>query len=118
MEKNICDKELKKRFQSFHLENPDVYKLFEQYSLEVKHSGRKKYSAWTILQVIRWQKDLKTKGNLFKINNDFIALYARLLMEQNSELEGFFEIREMKKSKRKISKYESSKKTLAKTKSA
>jgi hypothetical protein len=39
---------------------------------------------------------VETKGDDFKISNDFIAYYARLFMAYNPQHEGFFKTRPMK----------------------
>lgn len=97
------DKKLLNKFKTFHLENPDVYKMFKQYALKIKATGRSKYSAWTIINVIRWEHDVRSTGDVFKINNDYIALYARLLIYHDGTFEEFFELRTMKKSDRRSS---------------
>lgn len=98
-----ADEGLLERFKIFHKANPFVYRKFREYALRIKLQGHKKYSAWTIINVIRWEEDLKTVGNAFQINNDFIAIYARLLIHNDSSFEKFFELRGMKTRKRKIS---------------
>lgn len=101
------DKDLLQRFKEFHQKNPEVYRLFKLNAEKILLTGRKKYSAWTIIQVIRWEYDLKTQGDVFQINNDYIAIYARLLIYNDSKFKGFFELRSMKPNKRKISKEQS-----------
>lgn len=105
------DKNLLKRFKEFHEKNAFVYQEFYKLSAKMKSNGRRKYSAWTIINKIRWDYDLKTKGDVFKINNDFIALYARLVIYNYPELSDFFSLREMKQHRRLISKEESKRKT-------
>ena len=104
------DKNLLKRFKEFHEKNAFVYQEFYKLSAKMKSNGRRKYSAWTIINKIRWDYDLKTKGDVFKINNDFIALYARLVIYNYPELSDFFSLREMKQHRRLISKEESKRK--------
>lgn len=98
-------KTLNSRFKAFHKENPQVFKAFHNHAKQMKKRGFKTYSAWSIICVIRFNNDLQTNGN-FKINNDFVALYARLLMESCPEFEGFFKIRKMDKNRKTISKEE------------
>jgi hypothetical protein len=100
---NEVDKGLLKRFDTFHKENPEVYSKFKELSYEMRGSGKDHYSGWTIINVIRWEYDLNTRGDVFKINNDFIALYVRLLIYQDPTFAGFFELRKMKKSNRRSS---------------
>ncbi len=88
------DENLLQKFKKYHMTYPEVYREFKK--LAYKMIGiRKKYSAWTIINVLRWNFDLKHEEP-FKINNDYIALYARLLIYHDSQFEGFFELRTMK----------------------
>ena len=91
-----ADPRMVKRFLSYHEQNPQVWERFQEMAASLRSSGRRKYSAWVMIQVIRWEHDIVTKGDVFKINNDFIALYARMLIARRPEFEGFFELREMK----------------------
>lgn len=107
MEKNIfknIDPELLQRFKEYHQANPEIYRQFVIYAHRMK-GVRKKYSAWTVINVIRWNFDLRTTEP-FKINNDFIALYARLLIHHDPSFEGFFELRKMKECRRLVSEEE------------
>jgi hypothetical protein len=106
------DRDLLAKFKAFHLANGFVYEKFKEYARKIKSKGHKKYSAWTIINVIRWEEDLKTRGDVFQINNDFIALYARLLIYHFPEFEKFFELRSMKSVRRKISREESERRSL------
>lgn len=83
------------KFRTFHTENPHVYTKFKNLAFEMKKTGRKKYSAETIINVLRWHTDLVTKGNEFKISNDYRSIYARLLVYQYPEFEGFFSFKGM-----------------------
>lgn len=98
-----ADPRLVDRFVKFHEENPFVWQKFQEYAFKIKKTGKKKYSGWTIVNAIRWHFDLRTSGDSFKINNDFIALYVRLLINQYPEFERFFEQRKMKPINRKLS---------------
>lgn len=82
-----------KRFAQFHKNNPDVYIQFAELARQMKASGRKRYSAETIVNVLRWHTDLKTEGEEFKISNDFRSMYARLFVFRNPEFEGFFSMK-------------------------
>ena len=94
-----CDDVLVDKFINFHRENKDVYELFLINSVIMQQRGYGTYSAWTIANKIRWDKDFQTKSAAeeFKINNNYIALYARLVMAKTPSLEGFFTLRATKK---------------------
>lgn len=87
-------------FADFHLKNPKIFLKFKEYSNEMMKSGIKKYSAWPIIGRIRYEYDLanaKNKTNKrFKINNNYIALYSRLLISYDKKFDVFFELRSMK----------------------
>jgi hypothetical protein len=91
-----CDKKLLEKFKEFHKLNPDVYKLFKKFAIEAKGSGRQRFSHWMIANRIRWYTTIETRGSDYKLSNDFIALYARLLIYHRPEFEGFFLIKKMK----------------------
>ena len=89
------DKKLLSKFKKYHTDYPEIYEQFKKFVIEISNSGRIKYSAWTIINIIRWNYDLQNEEP-FKINNDFIALYARLFVYHYPEYDGFFEFRTMK----------------------
>jgi hypothetical protein len=91
-----ADPRLLLRFIQYHEENPQVYQTFKDYAQRIKATGRGQYSGWVICQVIRWERDVQTRGDVFKLNNDFIALYSRLLIAERPEFADFLELREMK----------------------
>lgn len=99
-----ADPKLVARFKDFHEKNGSVYFKFFDYANRALCRGFKKYSAVTIIHTIRWEEDLKSdSGEVFKINNDYIALYARLLIWHHPIFKDFFELREMKSDRRQIS---------------
>ena len=98
-----ADPDLVERFHGYYERNPDVYEEFAKLATDMKKTGRKKYGAWVLVQALRWHRDLQAVGDVFKINNDYIALYARLLVHDDPVFEGFFEMRRMKASDRRQS---------------
>ena len=84
------------KFMKYHADNSHVYKLFEKYAFQAINSGRKHYSHWVIIGLIRWDYEVTTNAGDFKINNNHIAYYARLFMDAHPQHEGFFNIKKMK----------------------
>ena len=84
------------KWLTWHRENPHVYDLFKRFTFEAIECGHKRLSAWLIVNRIRWETMIVTKGNDFKISNDFIAFYSRWFMIENPEHKGFFKIKKMK----------------------
>ena len=98
-----ADFKLVDRFKRYHVSNPHVWEKFKEFSRLVKSKGRKKYSGWTIINAIRWKYDTSTMGDSFKINNDYIALYTRMMIHEDPSFVGFFELRTMKPTDRRES---------------
>ena len=80
-------------FWDFHNENPHVYSRLVALARKIKDRGFRSYSINSLFEVLRWHSDLETKGSLFKLNNNYRSYYARLIMEKEPDLEGFFSIR-------------------------
>lgn len=61
----------------------------------MKATGKTFYSGYTLFYHMRFEVDLETKGDPFKINNDFIPIYVRLLIYRRPEFEDWFDLREI-----------------------
>lgn len=88
---------LKSRWWDWHKANPHVYAAFERFTFEAIRKGHKQFSAWLIVNRIRWETMVETTGNDFKISNDFIAYYARLFMAYHPEHEGIFKTKQLRR---------------------
>ena len=86
---------LMKSFKAFHAENGHVFNAFRALALQAKDAGIAKTSHWLIINKLRWDYAIQTSGKAFRISNDHIALYPRLLIWQNPEFDGFFELKRM-----------------------
>jgi len=98
-----ADPRLLNRFFKYHRDNPKVYERFVHFAKLLRSRGRKKYSAWAIINFIRWDHDISTEAEDFKICNDYIALYPRLLISEDASFIGFFHLKQMKSEGRKLS---------------
>ena len=77
------------RFFRFHRTNPHVFRSSKSWRRQMKATGRK-IRGRTIIEKMRWDYDIKTTGDVFKINNDFVAIYVRLLIHRYpKDLMGF-----------------------------
>ena len=84
------------RFQQYHLENPQVWELFQRFTIEVIRAGHKHYSARAVFQRIRWHTSVETRGDDFKINDHYSSRYARMFHVKYPKFEGFFRTRELR----------------------
>lgn len=81
------------RFKEWHSQNPHIYREFKLLAIQMKQTGRERYSARTIMEVMRWHYDLRTKGDVFELNDNFTPIYVRLLIHNHPEFANFFELR-------------------------
>ena len=89
-------KHIEEKFETYHKDNPHVYDLFVKFAKEAKGSGMTKFSANGIFERIRWFTNIETTGERFKISNNYRPYYARKMMKEYPEFEGFFSIKELK----------------------
>lgn len=81
------------KFKRFHGENPEIYENLRTMALDLKSRGHSKYGVMSLLNVIRWHRDMETVSDDFKVNNNFAPYYARLLMRNEPALQDFFRLR-------------------------
>ena len=86
--------QLKADFEQFHENNPRVYEELLELAFRLHRAGRKRYGIGSLFEVLRWHRAIKTHGSDFKMSNNHRAFYARLIMENEPELEGFFQVNE------------------------
>jgi len=83
-------------FTEFHEEHPEVYDELKKLALDLVGHGHRRYSINGLFEVLRWHRAMRTTDDEqedFKLNNNYRALYARLLMLVEPRLRGFFETR-------------------------
>lgn len=85
------------RFHQFHTDHPEVYDEIVRLARQVKTAGRERVGMKLLFEVIRWNRMLSGVKDAegFKLNNVYTSRYARLVMEQEPDLSGFFETREL-----------------------
>ena len=83
-------------FEDFHKRNPNVWKYFVLYAREMKRNGRRRYGAKSIMERVRWHFDSEKPQEEFKVNNNYTAMYARMLVAKDPAFKDFFEFRTVK----------------------
>lgn len=74
--------------------NEHIYRAFKAKALSMAMTGRKRYSARTIVEVLRWNSDLEDTEKTFKINDHYTPGMAKLWMQEHGErYPKFFELR-------------------------
>lgn len=85
------------RFREFHEENPEVFAELAEMALAAKAAGVHRLGMSLLVGRVRWERMITTSSDDgFKVNNDYLASYARLLMATYPVLQGMFELRQRK----------------------
>lgn len=80
-----------RRFLKFHRENPHVWTAICRICRELLDDGFQECSMWAIFNKLRWERYIETKGEeKFKLSNDFIAYYTRLMIACWPGMKDFF----------------------------
>lgn len=84
------------KFQAFDAEHPDIWEAFEKQAQLALSMGRRRLSAWLIINQIRWDRIVNQGVDDARIGNDFIAFYARKFMQADpANRAHFFTIKRM-----------------------
>lgn len=84
------------RFEAFHRANPQVLYALVEVAKGLKGQGFRTASINLLFERLRWLYAIKTRGDAYRLNNNYRAFYARLIMAAHPELEGFFKVREQR----------------------
>lgn len=88
-----ADSRLEQAFEKFHADNPHVYAMLRDLAVGYLSAGRR-VSIGFLYEVARHER-FKTHGDWFKLNNNHRSRYARMLMQREPRLHGFFHTREL-----------------------
>lgn len=84
-------------FDEFHASNPEVYAELVKLARQVKTAGFKKFGIRMIWERMRWsftvEQVKRVDGDEYKFNDHYTPFYARLIMAQEPDLCGLFEVR-------------------------
>jgi len=90
----MLDGSMTARFEQFHAENPHVYETLTRLAREwITKTGHRKLGIATLFERARWEIALATNDPDFRLNNNWRAFYARLIMRQEPDLAGLFHLR-------------------------
>lgn len=82
------------QFEAFHAANPKVYIVLIRLAREwIRTTGRRKIGIGALFERARWEIAIETSDPDFKLNNNYRAFYARLIMHDHPDLAGVFELR-------------------------
>lgn len=83
------------RFERFHAAHPEVYARLVGLARRLRARGFEQYSIKGLFEIVRFEQSVREDAaEEFALNNDYTPLYARLIMEREADLAGFFVTRE------------------------
>ena len=85
-------------FAEFHTENPHVYDELVAMARKARAAGHKVIGIGMLWEVLRWNHLFTTTTDRqgFKLNNDLRSRYAREIMAREPDLDGIFNLRELR----------------------
>jgi hypothetical protein len=91
-------KSIQERFEEFHETNPWVYDQLVTLARRVQARGHDRIAIDYLFGYIRWTQLMRPRdpNSAFKLNDHYRSRFARLIMEQEPDLAGLFELRELK----------------------
>ena len=85
---------LEERFEAFHRLNPHIYQELVGRGLALREKGIRRFGIAALFEAMRYDVAVRTGGDTYKLNNNYKAFYARLIMSNVVALKDFFETRE------------------------
>lgn len=80
-------------FLKFHADNPNVFARLHTMALYLRRRGFKRWGIRNLWEKLRYDMAIETNTTDFRLNDHYHSHYARLLMESDENLRGFFELR-------------------------
>lgn len=91
------DDEIQAAFEVFHKKHPEIYSHLVAAAQTMRARGRKRCGIKALWEYIRWNFYIGgTAAGGFKLSNNYHSRYARLIVQQEPDLDGFFEFRQLK----------------------
>lgn len=86
---------IREAFLRFQKDNPQVERALVRLCRQARAKGIERLGIGRLFEVLRWEHDLNTGGEEFKLNNNYRSYYARLIMWRYPDLRGIFELRKL-----------------------
>lgn len=83
-------------FQAFNEANPHIYDALVNLARDLRIRGHWRIGIGMLFEVLRWQTAMVTTDTAFKLNNNYRSHYARAIMADHPDLDGIFELRELR----------------------
>jgi hypothetical protein len=83
------------QFEEFHRDNPHVYTILVRLARQWRaQTGRTVLGTKALFERARWELAIETSDADYKLNNNYTAYYARLIMLLEDDLDTMFRLRD------------------------
>jgi len=97
LQRELFEPGIEARFEQFVIEAPELYDFLVARAREMRARGFSRYGIKSLYEVARFHFSMTRKpGEEYKLNNDYTALFARKIMRDHPDLDGFFETRRLR----------------------
>jgi hypothetical protein len=80
-------------FEAYDRANPETYRLFRRFALELLNAGRRRISHNQIIHRIRWETNITTGVDDYKVNQNFGRPMALRFVAEYPQHANAFEFR-------------------------
>lgn len=91
-----AERTIEERFWAYHRAHPECYAKLVAACRNVLAAGRTHWSIDGAFEVVRYFRYIRPDAEAYRLNNNYRALYARLIMQREPDLAGFFEVRALR----------------------
>lgn len=95
-QESLFDSTAQQKFEKYHRDNPHVLERLIAMTDQAVAKGHRCIGIKLLFEVLRWETMISTKGDEYKINNNYAPRYARLIEQVRPDLEGVFRKRELR----------------------
>jgi hypothetical protein len=94
-------KTIQEAFEDYHRANPQVYAELVEMARKARAEGAERLAIGMLWEVLRWRHKTylprrDPSQEVYMLNDHYRSRYARLIMDQEPELDGLFEIRRLR----------------------
>ncbi|WP_328404018.1 hypothetical protein OHS70_34305 [Streptomyces sp. NBC_00390] len=87
---------IQQRFEDFHALNPWVHRELERMTADCAQHGWNRVGIGMLFELLRYRYGEATRGDEFRLNNNFRSRYVRLLVDEHPEWSPLFEVRALR----------------------
>jgi len=88
-------KSLWERWNIFHKANPHILTTLTEMAYKASRAGQRNIGIAMLIEVLRWKTNVETvQTDGFKIADPLAAVYARVIMRDNPDLQGIFKLKQ------------------------